>query len=79
MTDRTEQKGIARILDNAAARADSVGAVPATSKQCWFLASLIMQSGQRHDLTDTSLVLTKRAASEKIDDLLTYINARKAA
>lgn len=66
------QKIIAQTLDRCAARAHSVDAEPATSKQCWFLAGLILKAGE--DGTDyslnTSLVLTKTEASQLIDAYL---------
>lgn len=66
------QKSLAGWLDRAAARADMIDRDPATSKQCWFLASLILKAGEDgYDWTDSSRVLTKREASTLID---TYLN-----
>ena len=65
----TEQKSLATQLDTCAARAYSIDADPATPKQCWFLASLILRAGETGDefYTDSGLVLTKRKASNLID------------
>lgn len=66
------QKSLAGWLDRAAARADMIDRDPATSKQCWFLASLILKAGEDgYDWTDGNRVLTKREASTLID---TYLN-----
>lgn len=71
----TTQKDIAQALDHAAKRAETVGAAPATSKQCWFLAKLILETGKdAQDIgcgwSNTSAILTKRDASRYIDDYL---------
>lgn len=60
------QKSIARILDTAASRA---GRAAASSRQCWFLAALMLQAGEDGSdyLLDTSRALTIREASSMID------------
>lgn len=64
------QKMIAQQLDRAAARADSIDKIPATSKQCWYLASLMLQKTNEADLSEltlnTNLILTKYEASNRI-------------
>lgn len=82
MTNYT-QKDIAQILDRAAARAHSVNASPATPKQCWFLAKLMLEDANKFGLqsleitpTNTSQVLTSKRASCLID---MYLGASKAA
>lgn len=62
------QKSLAFWLDRAAARADIVDREPATKKQCWFLAGLILKSGEDHSdwIVNTSAVLTKARASALI-------------
>lgn len=67
------QKQIAQTLDRAAARADMIGAYPATGKQCWFLAKLILEKddGSFYDeLSSFNCVLTSKNASAIISDLL---------
>lgn len=67
------QKEIAQTLDRAAARADMVGARPASGKQCWFLAKLILENddGSFYDeLSSFNTVLTSKKASFIISDLL---------
>ncbi len=66
------QKKIAQVLDRAASRADIIDAKPASSKQCWYLASLIARQRNAEDeygdlLLNTSFVLTSRRASSMID------------
>lgn len=60
------QKSIARVLDRSAERA---GSRAATSKQCWFLAGLMLKAGEDGSdyLLNTSLALTGREASSQID------------
>jgi len=76
-TDRMSQKTLAGFLDRAAARADMIDREPATPKQCWFLAGLILKAGEDGGeyIVNTSLVLTKRHASTLID---TYLRAPAA-
>jgi len=66
------QKSLAGWLDRCAARAESVDQAPATGKQCWFLAGLILKAGEDGGkfIANTSYVLTKRRASGLIDDYL---------
>ncbi|WP_319413957.1 hypothetical protein [uncultured Cohaesibacter sp.] len=65
----TAQKSLANTLDRCAARADMVDASPATGKQCWYLAGLILKAGEDGSeyVLNTSFVLTKREASHLID------------
>jgi len=69
------QKQVAQILDRCAARAHSVNATPASGKQCWFLAGLLVKANAEADVNDmivnTSYVLTSRRASSMIEDCLT--------
>lgn len=72
------QKSIAQDLDRASARADLIDQDPATGKQCWFLAKLILDAGDDASAIDcgclnTTAILTKRAASRWIDDYLADI------
>jgi hypothetical protein len=66
------QKTLAAFLDTAAGRAESVDREPATSKQCWFLAGLMLKAGETgaEYVLNTSLILTKRNASSMIDQYL---------
>ncbi len=67
------QKDTARQLDELAARAEVVGSEPATQKQCWFLAGLLIAAGETvasWTNTNTSFVLTKKRASRSIDFFL---------
>lgn len=62
-------KQVVSFLDNAAARADIVNRIPATSKQCWYLASLIAKDNDEttyNDVTSPQFVLTKKRASQMI-------------
>jgi len=69
-----DRKTLARFIDNAAARADIVDAEPASPKQCWFLAGLIVKADDeeqaREFVLNTSLVLTRRRASLMIGNYL---------
>lgn len=73
------QKEVAQILDRCAARAHSVGATPASGKQCWFLAGLLVKANAEADVNEmivnTSYVLTSRRASCMIEDCLTVAAA----
>jgi hypothetical protein len=66
------QKTFSSILDTAACRAESVGLEPATSKQCWFLAKLLLADGDDGSdwVLDTSRILTKKQASTRISELV---------
>lgn len=71
------QKQVAAILDCAAARAHSVNRTPASGKQCWFLAKLLIEDCVRRGrteldsfVTSTSFVLTVKEASTLIDSCL---------
>ena len=70
--DFQQQKTLASALDRCAARAETIDSDPATGKQCWFLAGLILKAGEDGNdyVTNTSLVLTKRYASGLIDTYL---------
>lgn len=59
-------------MDTAACRAESVGLEPATSKQCWFLAGLLLKDGDDGEewLLNTSKILTKKQASARISELV---------
>lgn len=72
-TEFQTQKNLARQLDQCAARAEAIDRDPATSKQCWYLASLVLASGEDGGefFTNTSYVLTKARASSLIE---TYKN-----
>ena len=61
------QKTIASYLDAAATRAETVGANPASQKQCWYLAKLIVDAGgDGSEYLQSSEVMTKRKASSLI-------------
>lgn len=81
-TDFQEQKNLAASLDFCALRARFVSAEPATSKQCWFLAGLIIRTGD-HKLPmgmwwlDSNEVLTKGRASREIETYLAHPNNAK--
>lgn len=67
-TKMVGQKDMVKVLDRAAARATN----PASSKQTWFLAGLITKSASAETdyqdwLLNTSISLSKREASELID------------
>lgn len=71
------QKQITQTLDDCAARADMIDRTPATSKQRWFLAGLILKQGEEmahrdysNFLLNTSRVLTKGEASTLITEYL---------
>lgn len=66
-----DRKTIVRALDRAAARADEIGARPASSRQTWYLAGLLEAAGL--DAADigfgyghTHAVLTSKRASDLI-------------
>jgi hypothetical protein len=67
------QKDIAQLLDRAAARAHQVGRTPATRKQIWYLAGLMVPEVERHGvesepaLHDSNFVLCVKKASSQID------------
>jgi hypothetical protein len=71
-TSAATQKDFARALDAAAARAGYIDREPASGKQCWFLASLMLKAGADLGdiLVDTHFVLTKSKASSMIDSYL---------
>jgi hypothetical protein len=75
-----DQKILAKFVDRAADRADMIDREPASPKQCWFLAGLIVKGGDETQASEfvlnTSLVLTKRIASGMIDG---YLSTRRAA
>ena len=63
------QKSICRILDNAASRCHSVDLEPASTRQCWYLAKLMLDAGDDGNdiLLNTSFLLTKREGSKLIE------------
>lgn len=68
------QKEIARVLDRCAARCADVEATPASAKQIWYLAGLLVGEVQRHGAQSVeplhnadNYVLTARRASHMID------------
>lgn len=67
------QKEVVKYVDIAASRAHDVEAEPATGKQCWFLAGLIVKADDEAMVSDLvlSTVLTKRYASKLIDSYMT--------
>lgn len=67
-TEREKIKALAQQLDRCAVRAETVGANPATERQCWYLATLMITDGDEGDrfYTDTGFVLSKGKASELI-------------
>jgi hypothetical protein len=67
-----EQRVLASFLDKAASHAEMIGRVPATSKQCWFIAGLILKTGDDGSewITNTSAMLTKSKASKLIESYL---------
>ena len=78
----TTQKEIAMVLDAAAGRAHLVEATPASSKQVWFLAGLLMRAGRdERDITDgnTNFILTSRKASFFIDLMLESAKSKEVA
>ncbi|BAQ84372.1 hypothetical protein [uncultured Mediterranean phage uvMED] len=62
------QKSICRILDTAASRCHSVDLEPASTKQCWYLAKLMLEAGDDGSeiLLNTSFLLTKKEGSKLI-------------
>lgn len=66
------QHQIAQILDRCAERANFIDREPATQKQCWYLAKLMLEDGDDGSdfLLNTSTILTKHDASQRIDALL---------
>ncbi len=75
-TNPMTQKEIASNLDMASDRACHVNATGSTGKQNWFLASLILKAGENSYTlfgSDTNAILSKREASQYIDD---YLNGK---
>jgi len=66
------QHQIAQILDRCAERANFIDREPATQKQCWYLARLMLEAGDEGgDFSlNTSAILTKQDASKRIEELL---------
>lgn len=73
------RKALARKLDDAALTADSIEMEPATGKQCWYLAGLMLKAGWTIDDIDaprpfggpgTLPALSKKTASRLIDALV---------
>jgi hypothetical protein len=70
------QHQVAQILDRCAERADFIDLEPATQKQCWYLAKLMLDAGDDGGefvgefVLNTSAILTKQDASQRIEALL---------
>ena len=66
------QHQIAQILDRCAERANFIDREPATQKQCWYLAKLMLDAGDEGSefVLNTSAILTKQDASKRIEALL---------
>ena len=66
------QHQIAQILDRCAERANFIDREPATQKQCWYLAKLMLDYGDMDSdlLLNTSAILTKQDASQRIEIML---------
>lgn len=66
-----ERKTVAQFLDRCADRAELVDQPPATRRQTWYLAGLIVENEDQDTynqvVTNTSFVLTRRRASQMID------------
>lgn len=78
------QKEVARSLDRMAERCIGRGKTPASGRQCWFLAKLLIEdaSWDYHGLNSvhggsTDYALSSRDASNLISDLLA--DAKKVA
>lgn len=67
-----DQQLIAQVLDRCAERANFIDRDPATQKQCWYLAKLMLDAGDDGSelLLNTSAILTKQDASKRIEELL---------
>ena len=77
MSETISQKEIAGNLDSAAMRA---GENAASRKQVWFLAGLMLRLGEDgNDMLLDGTRLTKRLASELIDEALSTLRVREAA
>ena len=61
------QKEIARKLDEAAAWAAAEGRTPATAKQCWYLAGLLLKKG--YEGLALNIPLTNYRAHDYIEEL----------
>ena len=67
------QKELVTFLDTASSRAELVGLNPATSRQSWFLAGLMVKHGPdcyENFILGSTETLTKSTASELISELL---------
>jgi hypothetical protein len=75
------QKEIARVLDRAAARAEAQHQRPATAKQRWFLAGLMLKSSRLEaDLAEMETdALSAGDASAAIDMYLQFQSLKKGA
>lgn len=70
MTNYEKAKDIATSLETAANKSYHVEREPATRKQIWYLANLMAEANDTSYITG-SLILSKRKASEIIQDFLT--------
>ena len=70
---------IAAILERAADRAEDLGYSPATEKQCWYLAGLMVTADDADDvILNTSLALTGHKASAMISGYIAPLMAAPA-
>ena len=71
-TKTMNHKTFSHVLATAASRAETVGMEPASGKQCWFLAKLLLDDGDDGSdwVLDTSRILTKKQASTRISELV---------
>ena len=77
MTNFEAQKDIASTLDMAANRCHQIGANPATRKQVWYIAGLMLDAGDApadwgYGAANTNALLTVRKASGLIDQLKSH-------
>ncbi len=80
-TDKyTEQKELANDLVAIARNCANINAEPATTKQCWFIAGLMIEADMveewKGNMLDSSYMLTKRQASEEIAMLQDLVRIR---
>jgi hypothetical protein len=75
------KKEIAQVLDRAAVRASAQNQRPATAKQCWFLACLMLKSSRHEaDLAEMETdALSAGDASAAIDMYLQFQSLKKGA
>ncbi len=75
------QAQLVKHLDSAARRASMINATPASSKQTWFLAGLLVKVSAKlndesavNEWLSSSAVLTLRDASKQIEIALSVLN-----